>query len=93
MTAERYNGWTNYATWNVVLWIDNDERSYTRKNQWIKEFSGRIDARLAEEIAEDCLGGKKTPDFEVDSESIGYRWKDVNWSEIAAHWSDEHEQP
>lgn len=42
MKAEPCNGWTNYATWNVVLWIDNVEGSYTRKNQWIREFSGRI---------------------------------------------------
>jgi hypothetical protein len=92
MKAERCNGWTNYATWNVVLWIDNDEGSYTRKNQWIREFSGRINARLAEEIAEDCLGGRKTPDLKADDESIGCRWKDVNWTEIASHWSDEYEQ-
>ncbi len=92
MTADRYGGWTNYATWNVVLWIDNDERTHTRKNHWIKEFSGRIDARLAEEIAEDCLGNKTTPDLEVDKESIGYRWQDVNWKEIASHWSEEYEQ-
>lgn len=25
--SERYNGWTNYETWNVKLWIDNDQGS------------------------------------------------------------------
>lgn len=23
-----YNGWPNYPTWNVALWMDNDEGSY-----------------------------------------------------------------
>ena len=27
MNAKEYNGWTNYETWNVKLWIDNDEGS------------------------------------------------------------------
>lgn len=24
----KYNGWTNYETWNLKLWMDNDEGSY-----------------------------------------------------------------
>lgn len=23
-----YNGWTNYETWNVNLWLNNEEQSY-----------------------------------------------------------------
>jgi len=26
--AMSYNGWANYETWNVALWMDNDEESY-----------------------------------------------------------------
>jgi len=25
---QEYNGWANYETWNVALWMDNDEISY-----------------------------------------------------------------
>ncbi len=25
---ERYNGWTNYETWAVSLWIDNEQASH-----------------------------------------------------------------
>ena len=28
MTAQTYNGWANYETWNVALWLGNDETMY-----------------------------------------------------------------
>ena len=33
-TDKKYNGWANYETWNVKLWLDNDESSqeYWREN-------------------------------------------------------------
>ena len=27
-TDKRYNGWANYETWAVKLWMDNEEPSY-----------------------------------------------------------------
>src|SRR4051812_36576109 len=29
MTLPTYNGWPNYPTWNVALWMDNEEGSYS----------------------------------------------------------------
>ena len=28
LTDTTYNGWTNYETWNVALWLGNDETMY-----------------------------------------------------------------
>ena len=27
-TPERYNGWSDWTTWNVALWINNDQTYY-----------------------------------------------------------------
>jgi hypothetical protein len=28
-TEKKYNGWTNYETWAVNLWLGNEQESYT----------------------------------------------------------------
>jgi hypothetical protein len=33
--AETYNGWKNYPTWNVALWLDNDEGLYNATRETV----------------------------------------------------------
>ena len=35
--ATTYNGWTNYETWNVSLYINNEHSIYTMACDFVKE--------------------------------------------------------
>ena len=37
MTNSGYNGWSNRATWNVSLWINNDEGMYNLARDYMAE--------------------------------------------------------
>ena len=55
MTDTQYNGWTNYETWNVALWIGNDEFLYNTAK-------GCETWDELQEILIDDLEMNKTPD-------------------------------
>lgn len=33
---EEYNGWKNWATWNVALWLGNDESLYKISRRYVR---------------------------------------------------------
>jgi len=51
---ENYNGWKNWATWNVALWLGNDESIY----KMARRCAGYTD--LVEKF--EALGLFRTPD-------------------------------
>lgn len=43
MADTTYNGWTNYETWAVKLWMDNDQGSYSYWQETTREVWAETD--------------------------------------------------
>lgn len=51
MTADKtYNGWTNYETWNVKLWMDNERGSYEAGRAMAREAYASTEVREAGDV-------------------------------------------
>jgi hypothetical protein len=78
----KYNGYTNYATWNFVLWAGNEEWSYkmvARTVARLRDFGNGIDAFEAEVVFR-AVVGDTTPD--------GAEASDVDWDNVAENLQD-----
>ena len=73
MADTTYNGWTNYETWNVKLWIDNEEGDY---RYWLERIQSTKDDNqsdcetchatglIDDEACDDCDGDGTTLDID-----------------------------
>ena len=76
---DTYNGWTNYETWAVNLWLMNQEGSYFF---WTAAAKGRTVAELADMLQESHTDN--APEWcGVYSDLLGRALNRVNWLEIA----------
>ena len=71
MARDNYNGYANWETWNVMLWLDNEEMAYNlyrrKRGLWTEET-----------IRDLCvtIWGRYNPD-EVDLTGKAIEWAEI----------------
>lgn len=73
--SDGYNGWANRSTWNVVLWMNNDEGIYLAMRDEFRRRWKPITASDAIDFFRDIWPSRHTPD--------GEPLRDVYWGEVA----------
>lgn len=81
-----YNGWSNYETWAVALWIDNDAGLYQEMHRIARRMT---EGRLADHIKSTIEDG--APDLEASlySDLLNAALSKVDWYEVAQHYIEE----
>ena len=80
MADETYQGWTNYETWAVSLWINQDEAMYRYLRLIAKLPQLGIDKDKA--LREWVEGMNPLTDGSMFSDLLGRAIGKVNWTEI-----------
>jgi hypothetical protein len=89
--AERYNGWTNYETWCVNLWIDNEEsaQEYWRERaaDCLSNTDSDLDAISALCNEMEYVATEECPEIKgFHGDLLRAALSEVNWHEIARHY-------
>lgn len=68
MSDNTYNGWKNWATWNVALWLGNDEALYKLSRRFVS-YKDLADA-LEEMDTPTTPDGAKYKDPDLDTYAL-----------------------
>ena len=89
-----YNGWANWETWQINLWLDNEYPLYQQKVAFLKCAKRLGDsafgAAYVRSFVETRVFPDGTPDMQGDDkESVAEQMGKVDWEEIADHFRRE----
>ena len=79
MADTTYNGWPNYQTWNVMLWMDNEEGAYRLYRDCAERCRGRkrrLGGVLARYLCQQAFG-EGTPD------GVSFSNSRIRWGKVA----------
>ncbi len=101
----RYNGWKNYETWAVALWLDNEQGTHEAAREMARDTyenaseRNRVPVWTSEQYARytlaDSLKAWVTDDMMPDlgaslaADLLGAALSEVDWNEIAEHYLDD----
>ena len=78
-----YNGWTNYETWNVKLWLDNEQGSCYAMEELAAEYREEDSWKLGDAIQAWCEEFYPELEPSMFSDLLRSAFDEVNWREIA----------
>ena len=87
MTDTTYNGWTNYETWNVALWIDNEQGTYWEARDMARQ--SRTAGALAQSLKDWITDMAPDLGASMFADLLGAALSEVDWYEIAGHYFEE----
>ncbi len=100
-----YNGWKNYETWSVALWIDNDEGTHNERLEMAKRareqaeenppsYASTVEERvriLYVDALKEWVESELCPELPASlaSDLLGAALSEVDYYEIAGSWLSE----
>ena len=79
--SDKYNGWTNYETWNANLWLDQD---YWFDQAKESDSIGTLAERMKDD-AQYTMDETIDVDHGMFADLIQSAFDAINWFEIAEH--------
>jgi len=86
VTRREYNGWTNYETWLVGLWLDNSQGDQEEAQRIVR--AERLDTGGAAEAIRDWIQELAPEMDSLYGDLLGAALSEVNWQEIAEHFAE-----
>lgn len=102
--CNKYNGYSNYPTWCVSLWIDNEEGTYNQRCEYARQAWDETYAtqylthkenatqQLVDQLKEWIEEENPLDNASMFTDLLGYAIELVNWYEIAENFLEDYEE-